>query len=47
MANNYSSPLLTFRVFDDELALPVDPQNTAERFSPTVILKWFTPFITN
>jgi hypothetical protein len=35
MANNYSSPLLTFRVFDDELALPVDPQNTAERFSPT------------
>ena len=35
MPNNYSSPQLTFRIFDDELALHVDPWNTAERFSPT------------
>ena len=25
MPNNYSSPQLTFRIFDDELALHVDP----------------------
>jgi hypothetical protein len=35
MPNHYSSSQLTFRIFDDELALHVDPYNTAERFSPT------------
>ena len=40
MPNNYSSPQLRFRIFDDELALHVDPWNTAERFSPT-------PFMTD
>ena len=37
MPNNYSSPQLRFRIFDDELALHVDPWNTAERFSPTCV----------